>query len=142
MMKLFVMLLLLALSGANPNSYQIVLPNGLKINAEIAKDKQKGLQGRKSLCLACGMVFIFDDEGYYAFWMRDTLINLAILWINDDGKVVYMVKNAKPCVGKQNPYTDCKVYSPPGPAKYVLEVNPDAANGIEVGMKIKSNPPL
>jgi uncharacterized protein len=138
-MKPLVMLLLLALSGASPNSYKLTLPNGLKINAEIAKDKQKGLQGRKSLCSACGMIFIFDGEGYYGFWMKDTLINLAILWINSDGRIVYIVKDAKPCVGKQNPYAECEVYSPFSPAKYVLEVNPNAVSGIEVDMKIKSN---
>jgi uncharacterized membrane protein (UPF0127 family) len=132
--------MLLALSGASPNFYQITLPNGLKVNAEIAKDKEKGLQGRKSLCSACGMIFIFDGEGYYGFWMKDTLINLAILWINSDGRIVHIVKDAKPCVGKQDPYVECEVYSPFSPAKYVLEVSPNAVSGIEVGMKIRNKP--
>lgn len=141
-MKPLVMLLFLALSGASRNSYQITLPNGLKVNAEIAKDKQKGLQGRKSLCSACGMIFIFDSEGYYGFWMKDTLIDLAILWINSDGRIVHIVKDAKPCVGKQNTYAECEIYSPFNSAKYVLEVTPKAASGIEVDMKIKSKPSL
>ena len=142
MMKSLFMLSLLTLLGSSPNSYLITMPNGLKINAEIAKDKQKGLQERKSLCLVCGMIFIFDVEGYYGFWMKGTLINLAILWVNSDGRIVYIVKDAKPCMGKQNPYAECEVYSPFSPAKYVLEVNPKAASGIEVGMKIKSKPSL
>jgi uncharacterized membrane protein (UPF0127 family) len=162
MMKPFLMFLLLFLSspivrpalsrepgrtveGANPSnpaSYQIGLPNGLNISAEVAKDKQKGLQERKSLCSACGMVFIFDNEGYYGFWMKDTLINLAILWIDINGRIVHIVKNAEPCIGKQNPYTDCEVYLPLSPAKYVLEINPEAASDIRVGMKIKSKPPF
>lgn len=141
-MKSLVMLLLLTLSGSSPNFYLITMPNGLKINAEIAKDKQKGLQERKSLCSACGMIFIFDGEGYYGFWMKDTLINLAILWVNSDGRIVYIVKDAKPCMGKRKPYAECEVYSSFSPAKYVLEVNPKAASGIEVGMKIKSKPSL
>ncbi len=136
------MLLLLFLSGTNPNSYQITLPNGLMINAEIAKDKEKGLQGRKNLCPACGMIFIFDTDGYYEFWMKDTLINLAILWINSNGKIVRIVKDAKPCVGRQNPYAECEIYSSFSPAKYVLEVNPSAVSHIEVGMRIKSKPSL
>jgi uncharacterized protein len=142
MMKPLAMLLLLTLSGASPKSYVITMPNGLKINAEIAKDKQKGLQERKSLCSACGMIFIFDGDGYYGFWMKDTFINLAILWVNSDGRIVYIVKDAKPCMEKQNPYVECEVYSPFSPAKYVLEVNPEAASGIEVGMRIKSKPYL
>jgi len=140
--KSLIIPLILALSGVGPNSYRIALPNGLKINAEIAKDKEKGLQGRRSLCLACGMIFIFDAEGYYEFWMKDTLINLAILWVNGDGRIVHIVKNAKPCLPRQNPYTECEVYSSSSPAKYVLEINPSAAKGIEVDMKIRSRPPL
>jgi uncharacterized protein len=127
-------------NSSNPDFYQIRLPNGLNIRAEVAKDKQKGLQERKSLCSACGMVFIFDNEGYYGFWMKDTLINLAILWIDSNERIVHIIKNAEPCIGKQNPYTGCKVYSPLSPAKYVLEINPEAINGSQVGMKIKSKP--
>jgi Uncharacterized conserved protein len=74
--------------------------------------------------------------------MKDTLINLAILWISSDREIVHIVKNAQPCIGKQNPYIECTVYSSPYPAKYILEINPEAAVDIEVGMKIKSEPPL
>jgi len=124
------------------DSYRITLPNGFKIDAEVAKDKQRGLQGRKSLCQQCGMFFIFDREWYYPFWMKDTLINLSMLWIDSDGEIVHVVENAEPCIGKKNPYAECKVYSPSRTAKYVLEVNPKAASGIEIGTKIMSDPPL
>jgi uncharacterized membrane protein (UPF0127 family) len=83
------------------------------------------------------MIFIYDKEGYHRFWMKDTLINLAMLWIDKDGKIVHMVKNAEPCIGKQNPYAECKIYAPGSPAKYVLEVNPEAANGVEPDMRVK-----
>jgi len=138
--------LLLILFLASPSlaleSYQITLPNGLKVDAEVAKDKEKGLQGRKSLCYNCGMIFIFENEWYHGFWMKGTLINLAIIWINRDGEIVHIIKNAETCLGKRNPYTECPVYSPNSPAKYVLEINPEAASGIEAGMRIKSDPPL
>jgi uncharacterized membrane protein (UPF0127 family) len=143
------LLLVLVVSSSIANSsnlsirdFYITLPNGIKIKAEAAKDKRKGLQERKSLCSTCGMVFIFDNEGYYPFWMKDTLINLAIIWIDINGRIVYIVRNAEPCIGKQNPYTECEIYSPLSSAKYVLEVNPKAAKGVEVGMKIKSASPL
>jgi uncharacterized membrane protein (UPF0127 family) len=117
MLKLFFIPLLFLLFGCSPDSYEIKLPNGLNINAEVAKDKEKGLQGSKNLCATCGMVFVFEKEGYYKFWMKDTLINLAILWINSDGKIVHIIKNAEPCLGKRNPYTECEVYWPLSPAK-------------------------
>lgn len=139
---LFLVLFLWALPSCGSDSYQITLPNGLKIDAEVARDKQKGLQGRESLCHKCGMLFIFEREGYYGFWMKDTLIKLAMLWINSDGEIVYIVKNAEPCRDKKNPYTECKIYSPFGSAKYVLEITPEAASGVEVGRRIKSDPAL
>jgi uncharacterized membrane protein (UPF0127 family) len=137
MIKPFLALLFLVLSGSNLDSYHITLPTGLEINAEVAKDKQKGLQGRESLCAECGMIFIFEGEGFYGFWMKDTLIRLAIIWINSDGKIVYIVRNAKPCLSDQ-----CEVFVPTSPAKYVLEVNPEAATGLEPGMRVKSRPPI
>lgn len=33
------------------------------------------------------MVFLFDVPGAYAFWMKDTLVPLDILWLRD-GKIV------------------------------------------------------
>lgn len=137
MIKLLLISLFLALPGFASDSYQITLPNGLKIDAEVAKDKEKGLQGRESLCSTCGMIFIYDKEGYHRFWMKDTLINLAMLWIDSDGKIVHIVKNAEPCIGEKNLFTECEIYSPQNPAKYVLEINPEAANGVEPGMKVK-----
>ncbi|HSE83286.1 MAG TPA: DUF192 domain-containing protein [Thermodesulfobacteriota bacterium] len=137
MIKPFLALLFLVFSGPALDAYRITLPTGLEINAEVAKDKQKGLQGRESLCAACGMIFMFEEEGFHGFWMRDTLINLAIIWINSDGKVVHIVKNAEPCRSAQ-----CEVFFPNSPAKYVLEVNPEAATGLEHGMRVRSRPPI
>ena len=137
MIKLLFIFLFLAPSSFATDSYKITLPNGLNIDAEIAKNKERGLQGRESLCRTCGMIFIYDKDGYHRFWMKDTLINLAMLWIDKDGKIVHMVRNAEPCIGKQNPYAECEIYAPGSPSKYVLEVNPEAANGVEPGMRVK-----
>jgi hypothetical protein len=142
MIKEALLLLSLVLADSSLDSYKITLPNGIEIKAEVAKDKQKGLQERKSLCPDCGMIFIYEREGVRSFWMKDTLINLAMLWIDSGGRVVHIVKNAEPCIEKQNPYAECEIYSSFLPAKYVLEVNPEAATGIKLGAKIKSEPSL
>lgn len=138
MKKLFFILLIWALPAFASDSYRIKLPNGLTINAEVAKDKQKGLMNRTRLCRTCGMIFIYEKEGYYQFWMKDTLINLAMLWIDSKGTIVHIEKNAVPCLEKENPYNDCPLYSPTAPAKYVLEVSPEAVKDVKVGMKVKN----
>lgn len=97
-----------------------------KINIEIAdkeylvevaktqEEKEKGLQGRTELKESEGMLFDFsDDEGEISMWMKDTLIPLDIIFINDDQVVTY--------VGKGVPNTETKL-SVQNTA-YVLEVN-------------------
>ncbi len=81
-------------------------------------EREKGLMYRTELAEDTGMFFIFDKEGYYPFWMKNTLIPLDIIWINRDGKVVSMGENSLPC--KADP---CAVISPTGNASYVLEIN-------------------
>lgn len=92
----------------------------MKINAEIADDSQemeKGLMFREKLNENEGMLFIFDDENYYAFWMKNTLMPLDIVFIGKNLTIVD-IKRAVPC--REDP---CMTYSPASPAKYVLEMN-------------------
>ncbi len=89
-------------------------------------DKQKGLGGRKGLCVDCGMLFVFDEPGKYSFWMKDMRFALDLLWIRDD-KIVFIEKNVAPNFsGTMNPPTD---------ANRVLELNAGAVDkfGITVG---------
>lgn len=80
-----------------------------------------------------GMLFLFDNEDYYNFWMKDTLIPLDIIFINKDLRIVDIIQ-AVPC--KKDP---CKVYTPKNKAKYVLEVNKDFAkdNKIAINNSLK-----
>jgi uncharacterized membrane protein (UPF0127 family) len=100
---------------------QMALPNGQKINLEIADSDEKramGLMFRKSLPYTSGMLFIFDTEDFHSFWMKNTLIPLDILWLDKEFRIKYYYQNVQPC--KSNP---CSSYSPLIKALYVLEVN-------------------
>ncbi len=90
-------------------------------NLELAvtpEERSRGLMFRKHLDPDKGMLFIFNEEGEYSFWMKNTLIPLDIIWINSEGKVVFIKENAQPC--KE---TECPFISPGFKAKYVLEIN-------------------
>lgn len=117
--------------------YSVTFPDGREIKAEIAADKAKGLQDRENLCEDCGMIFIFDKSGMYSFWMKDALIPLTLIWIDDNGRVVHIERDAKPCEYTNDPYTQCELYYPARPSRYVLEINPNADTGIEVGSVLK-----
>jgi len=95
-----------------------------------------GLMFRKSLDRNKGMLFFFDEEGEHSFWMKDTLIPLDIIWINQNGEVVFISENTQPCQENICPFisTDKK-------AKYVLEINAGISKEIDlkVGDKLEIN---
>jgi len=76
-----------------------------------------------------GMLFIFDREGEYPFWMKNTLIPLDIIWINEKKEVVFISENTQPC--EKDP---CLSVNPGKNAEYILEVNGGAAQKIGLNM--------
>ena len=98
--------------------------------ADRAEDRQRGLQFRSSLGNDQGMLFVFPVAAKHAFWMKDTLIPLDIIWMDLDKRVVFIEANAKPC--KTAP---CASFVPSEDALYVLEINAGLAtlNGLQIG---------
>ena len=122
------LLLLLFLAGCSSSSYVEINDN--KINIEIADnelEKSRGLMFRESLCENCGMLFVYDENGERNFWMKNTLIPLKIIFI-DENFIVTDVENAEPCKTEI-----CDNYN--GYGKYVLEVNSEIE--VMVGNKVK-----
>jgi len=83
-----------------------------------AEKIKKGLMFRKELGRDQGMLFVFPKEAEYPFWMKNTLIPLDIIWINQDREVVFISEHNQPCNEDF-----CFVIDPIDKAKYVLEVN-------------------
>ncbi|MDD9868007.1 MAG: DUF192 domain-containing protein [Candidatus Campbellbacteria bacterium] len=91
----------------------------LTIHTEIADTKDKrtlGLGGRDSLAQNRGMLFVFEEEGLWGFWMKDTRFPIDIIWINSDYNIVHIETDVKP-------ETYPTVFRPDEPALYVIEVN-------------------
>lgn len=90
-----------------------------KIAVEIADTpttRTQGLSGRATLAENTGMLFIFDRDDYYNFWMKDMRFPLDMIWFDDNWRIVDITANALP---QDFP----KTYQPRAPARYVLEVN-------------------
>lgn len=64
--------------------------------ADSMVEREYGLMCRKALAADRGMLFIFPRAEPQAFWMRNTLIPLDIIYIGPDGRVVSIVRNARP----------------------------------------------
>ena len=107
--------------------------------AQTAAQRDKGLMYRKELDRNRGMLFIFsaeggsasggDKEGNYPFWMKNTLIPLDIVWINNNNKVVFIANNVQPCRSLVCPSVNPKI-----DVKYVLEINAGLCE--EMGLKL------
>jgi uncharacterized membrane protein (UPF0127 family) len=98
----------------------VLIPPNLKIEAELAMDdetRMRGLMFRESMPDNAGMLFIFPYVDRHSFWMKNTLIPLDLIWLNERKEVVYYV-TAPPC--RKDP---CDSYIPMQNAKYVLELN-------------------
>ncbi|MDO8487173.1 MAG: DUF192 domain-containing protein [Candidatus Curtissbacteria bacterium] len=109
---------------------------GLNIEADIAKNadqRKKGLAGRDGLEISRGTLFVFDDSGSWAIWMKDMKFPIDIIWIDENKKVVYIVQSALPEPGKKD--SQLTVYRPSGNSKYVLELNAGItnANNLQIG---------
>ncbi|MBU1018601.1 MAG: DUF192 domain-containing protein [Patescibacteria group bacterium] len=87
--------------------------------AETTEQKQIGLMNRESLPENSGMLFSYEEEGYYSFWMKNTLIPLDMIWLDEDLEVVH-IEHATPCQTEE-----CPSYTSPLPSKYILETNID-----------------
>lgn len=89
--------------------------------------RAKGLMYRESMDHDKGMLFVFENEGVYDFWMKNTLIPLDMIWIGSNMTVSYVKNDAQPC--KADP---CPHIKPEGRAKYVLEVNSGRAKQLNI----------
>jgi len=99
-------------------------------------EKEKGLMFKSEMDINRGMLFVYDKEGIYSFWMKNTMIPLDIIWINAESEVVYINTYTQPCEVE-----NCLSVNPEKNAKYVLEINAGMADkiGLKVGDKIDLN---
>ncbi len=98
--------------------------------AKTSEERKLGLMYKESLDSNKGMIFIYNKEKKYSFWMKNTMIPLDIIWLTKNKKVVYISKNTQPC--KQN---DCLSIKPDRRAIYVLEINANLSDklGLSIG---------
>lgn len=124
----------------NASRQKIVFsPSGLMLFAEKAEtdaQRQKGLMGRRHLEDQEGMIFYFDQTDRHGFWMFNTLIPLAVVFINEE-LVVVDVQYMEPC-SSPSP-EDCTVYTASKPSRMAIEINQETARryGIGSGDKIR-----
>lgn len=96
--------------------------------ADTPEKRTQGLSGRELIPDDYGMLFIFTEDGYHRFWMKEMLVPIDIIWTSEAGTIVYIEHSASPTT-----YPD--TFGPSRPARYVLETRAGYAreSGWEVG---------
>ena len=100
-------------------------------------ERNLGLSGHPPLADNEGMLFVFENEAKWTFWMKEMLFPLDMLWIDARCTVVDITENApKPEPGQA--LQDLPRYFPQTLAQYVLEVNAGTAQrtGISIGDQV------
>lgn len=132
--NIFVLSLLILLSACSDkkkaeqvssNEVVIVSPDSSEVrNAyriDVADTPEKmfhGLMGRTSIDENYGLLFdisLAPQDAEIAFWMKDTLIPLDFVFVDDDGTVFYTYEDAQP--------NDLSTIRAPKRPRIVLEIN-------------------
>ena len=107
--------------------HDVTLPGGQVIHAELAAtpaEMQRGLMFRTSMAADHGMLFVYQQEGDYPFWMFQTLIPLDMIWMDSRRRIVEISADTPPCKTDES---QCPNYGGHEPAQFVLELNGGAA---------------
>ena len=113
--------LLLAAAPAAPDG-GIVVAKGQRFKAEVASsrpEQEQGLMYRDSLDPDRCMIFIYQEDGHHAIWMKNCLISLDVVWVKEDGTVVETSERTPPC----SPIWGdaCPTYGGTVPARHFVE---------------------
>ena len=97
-----------------------------------AAERAQGLMFRESLAKFSGMLFVYDTPQPVAFWMKNTLIPLDMLFFDGSGRLVRVKESARP--HDETPVVGGEAI------RYVLEINGGLAGqlGIAPGSEMRS----
>ncbi len=101
----------------------VILPGddgSVLIDVEVAdtpEARAQGLMFRESLPEDAGMLFVFFEDNFGGFYMKNTKIPLSIAYFDEDGKIL-RIMDMDPC--ERDP---CKTYDPGVIYRGALEVN-------------------
>ncbi|MDE2071772.1 MAG: DUF192 domain-containing protein [Patescibacteria group bacterium] len=99
-------------------SHRTAVLAGTPVDVEVVSmdaSRQEGLSGRTSLPQGQGMLFVFDSDSMWGFWMKDMNLAIDIVWLNAQGSVVTVASNIAPD-------TYPEIFYPSAPARYVIEL--------------------
>ncbi len=118
-----------AAPACDPERIEILAGQGRRtFSIEIADDldeQARGLMFRPALPADAGMLFVYETPRPANFWMRNTMIPLDMIFIDDSGRVESIAERA-------DPYSE-RVSSSEGDVRAVLEINGGLSRSLGIG---------
>ena len=118
-----------AVLACDPDKIEVLAGQGSRtFSIEIADDpdeQARGLMFRPALPADAGMLFIFDPPRPANFWMRNTMIPLDMIFIDDTGRVESIAE-------RTDPYSE-RASSSRGDVRAVLEINGGLSRELGIG---------
>jgi uncharacterized protein len=107
--------------------------------ARTEEQRERGLMSVRHLPPHTGMLFVFDQDGPVAFWMKDTLIPLDMVFLAPDG-TVRKIYSRVPVVSRTLP--DSEIPLEQGTAKFVIELpsGESVRDGLRTGVMVVGLP--
>jgi uncharacterized membrane protein (UPF0127 family) len=105
-----------------------------EVEVEVARsdaEHERGLMFRRELAEEAGMLFVFRETARRAFWMKNTLIPLDLIFVDEAGVVAAILRDAEPLtLTPRDPGVACRL---------VLEVRGGwaARHGVEPGARLR-----
>lgn len=99
-----------------PDTKKMTLGNSV-VDVSVADswpERIEGLSNTPYLPEHVVKLFVFDSPGLHSFWMKEMNYSIDIIWLNEDGEVVYIVESASP---ESYP----AMFAPSKEALYVIE---------------------
>jgi len=111
---------------------------GREIRVELANTperRERGLMFRDSLAPDSGMLFVYPDEDYRSFWMKNTRIPLSIAFAKSDGWIANIL---------DMPPLTLNTYPSGMRVQFALEMNKGwfKQHGVRVGSRIEISPEI
>lgn len=122
-----------SLTFAAPELPVIELTAGMhRIEAEVVntqESRMRGLMMRQSMPTHRGMLFVFDADARHCMWMKNTLLPLAVAFLDGQGRIIN--------VEEMRPQTEDN-HCAAKPARYALEMNAQwfSKRGLGAGMPL------
>ncbi|MFQ5718444.1 MAG: DUF192 domain-containing protein [Acidobacteriota bacterium] len=116
---------------------QVTFPSGRGFFVDLAitpAEQARGYMGRSEIRDDEGILFHGDGPRVRRFWMKNCLVPIDMIWLDQDYRVLFIEHSAPPC--REDP---CPGFGPLFPTTHVLEVKGGiaAAEKLAVGERLR-----